>query len=293
MENQRKILPIAAVLFAAGLGASSGLYIKGVALSSLALAGFRMGVPFLVMLPIIARGGRLLGEKTERKALWLASGLNAVRLLLFVMAYKLTAIGNAVVLLYLWPIFALVIDCVRFGRWPSRAQVGLLALAFGGVVTMNLHRGFSVSSTDLLGSLFMIVSATLFAMTAIIFKKALAKVHETDALYFQNAVGALVFIPLLVAELGGARMADVGLGLVYGFSVGLIGFGLFFVGMKRLPLFQYSALAYSEVPIGVALGVLVLGEGFALNQIAGAVMILGASFIAQRLRTKNSVSDGA
>jgi drug/metabolite transporter (DMT)-like permease len=279
-------MPVAAVLVAAGLGASSGLYIKGIHLSSLALAAFRMGVPFLVMLPVIVRGGRMLGEKSERKSLWLASGLNAIRMLLFVMAYKLTAIGNAVVLLYLWPVFALIIDCVRFRRRPAPAQVGLLALAFAGVVTMNLHRDFSLSSGDLLGSIFMILSATLFAITAIIFKRALAVVHETDALYFQNAVGALVFIPFLCAELGGAALPDLVLGLAYGLLVGLIGFGLFFFGMKRLPLFQYSALAYSEVPFGVALGVMVLGEHFALNQSVGAAMILGASFIAQSLRSK-------
>ncbi len=285
MQKHQRVLPIAAVLVAASLGASSGLYIKGIHLSSLALAGFRMSVPFLVVLPIIARGGRMLGERSQRKSLWLASGLNAVRMLLFVMAYKLTAIGNAVVLLYLWPIFALIFDCIGFRQRPAPARLGLLALAFGGVVTMNLHRDFSLASGDLLGSVFMIVSASIFAMTAIIFKKALARVHETDALFFQNAIGAVVFFPFLFAELGGAPFSDLALGLCYGLMVGLIGFALFFFGMKRLPLFQYSALAYSEVPFGLALGVLVLGERFVLNQILGAAMILCASFIAQRLRS--------
>jgi drug/metabolite transporter (DMT)-like permease len=289
-------MPVAAVLVAAALGASSGLYIKGTGLSSLAMAGFRMGLPFLAVLPFIVRGGRLLGERSERKSLWLASGLNAVRMLLFVMAYKLTAIGNAVVLLYLWPIFALIIDCVRLRRWPAPAQAGLLALAFGGVVAMNLHRDFSLASGDLLGSVCMILAAALFAMTVIIFKKALAKVHETDALYFQNAIGALVFFPFLLSELGGASSPDLLLGLGYGLAVGLIGFGLFFVGMKRLPLFQYSALTYSEVLFGVCLGVVVLGEGFRPNQIAGAAMILCSSFIAQRLRASpaqaSAASDG-
>ncbi|HET7838472.1 MAG TPA: DMT family transporter [Rectinemataceae bacterium] len=286
MQTQKRMLPVAAVLVAAGLGASSGLYIKGIGLSSLALAGFRMGVPFFAVLPYLARRGRMLGEKSERKGLWLASGINAVRMLLFVMAYKLTTIGNAVVLLYLWPIFALVFDCVRFRRWPERAQLGLLALAFGGVVTMNYHRGFSLSSEDFLGSALMILSACLFAATVIMFKKALAKVHETDALFFQNAIGAIVYAPFLFAELGGASLHDIGLGLSYGLAVGLVGFGLFFFGMKRLPLFQYSALAYSEVPFGLALGVLVLGEDISGTQLAGAAMILGASFVAQRLRTR-------
>ena len=282
----KRTLPVLAVLGGAAMGASSGLYIKGIALSSLALAGFRMGIPFLALLPVIARGGRLLGDPANRKVLWLASGLNAVRMLLFIMAYKLTAIGNAVVLLYLWPVFALLMDHLRLRRRPAAGQIALLVLASAGVATMNLHRHFSFSSADLLGSLCMIASAFLFAATVILFKGALATVHETDALYFQNAVGALVFLPFLLAESGKIPAADLTLGLLYGASVGLVGFGLFFFAMKRLPIFRYSALAYSEVIIAVAFGVAILGERLVPNQIAGAAMTLAASFLAQRSRAK-------
>lgn len=286
MASSHRVLPVLAVLLAAFFGASSGLYIKGVALSSLALAGFRMGVPFLVLLPLIVRGRRLLGPPEGRRNLWIASGINAVRMILFIMAYKLTSLGNAVVLLYLWPIFALLFDCFRLRRPPAPAQIGLLFLASAGVATMNMHRRFSLSSADLMGSAFMIASAALFAATAIIFKKALETVKETDAMYFQNALGALVFLPILALEFPRASAADLGWGLVYGASVGLVGFGLFFFAMKRLPLFQYSALAYSEVPIGVALGATVFGEVVKLNQVAGAAMIVVASFLAQRLRAR-------
>lgn len=281
-----RIVPVLAVLVAASIGASSGLYIKGVSLSSLAMAGFRMGVPFLVLFPFMIRRGDLLGNPAERKSLWLASGLNAVRLLLFILAYKLTAIGNAVVLLYLWPIFALLIDCARLKRWPVPSQTALLALAFAGVATMNLHRRISFASADLLGSLFMIVSALLFAMTVILFKGALETVREVDALYFQNVVGAVLFLPFLLAEAGGASIADLLLGLAYGASIGLIGFGLFFYAMKRLPLFQYSALTYTEVVVAVTFGITILGESLLLNQVMGAVMIIAASFIAQRSRAR-------
>jgi drug/metabolite transporter (DMT)-like permease len=281
-----RVLPILAVLVAASIGASSGLYIKGISVSSFAMAGFRMGVPFLVLLPLVARRGGLLGDPARRRSLWFASGLNAVRMLLFIMAYKLTAIGNAVVLLYLWPIFALLIDCVRLRRPPAPAQTALLALAFAGVVVMNLHRKISFASGDLLGSLFMIASAFLFAATVIIFKGALDTVQETDALYFQNVVGALVFLPILLAEIGQVSARDLTLGLAYGASVGLVGFGLFFYAMKRLPLFQYSALTYIEVIVAVAFGVTILGESLTLNQAIGATMIITASLIAQRFRAK-------
>lgn len=284
MSRGLGFLPIVAVLTAACLGASSGLYIKGVSLSGLALAACRMGIPFLVVLPYVIRRGRAWGLPGHRRALWLASGVNAVRMLLFILAYKLTAVGNAVVLLYLWPVFALILDSVVHRKRPTLAQIGILVLAFGGVVVMNLHRNFTLSGTDLLGSSLMILSAAGFAVTAIIFKKALNEVHETDTLYFQNAIGAVVYLPFLLMEWPTTPLPDLALGLVYGLTVGLGGFGLFFFAMKRLPLFQYSALAYSEVAFGLFFAVTVLGETLVVNQGVGAVLVLVASFAAQNLR---------
>lgn len=95
------------------------------------------------------------------------------------MAYKMTSVGNAVVLLYLWPIFALVFDGLRTKRAPGPVRVGLVAMSFAGVVVMNLHRGFGLSGDDFYGSLLMIVASAGFAVTVIMFKDALASVRET------------------------------------------------------------------------------------------------------------------
>lgn len=281
-------VPILSVLAGAAIGASSGLYIKTVAFSSLALTGFRMGVPVLIMLPALLRGGRALGPKGKRSGLWLASAINAIRMLGFVMAFKLTSVGNAVVLLYLWPVFALIFESVKDRVRPSLARVGLVALSFAGVVAMNLHRDLGLGGKDLYGSLLMIASSAGFAVTVMLFKEALKSVGEADAVYFQNAVGALVYLPFLIAEIGSVPGRDIGLAAVYGASVGMVGFFCFFYAMKRLPIFQYSALAYTEVPIGVMYGVLLLGEGLAVNQLVGAAMVITASFLAQRQRSAGS-----
>ncbi|MEI6877358.1 MAG: DMT family transporter, partial [Spirochaetota bacterium] len=285
MKRFATIVPILAVIAGAGLGAASGLYIKRMQLSSLALTGFRMGVPFLFLLPLMIRRRRLLGEPSRRKTLWIASAINAGRMLFFILAYKLNSVGNVIVLFYLWPVFAMLFDGLRLRRRPRPGQVALVALSFAGVVVMNLHRGLSLANADLLGALVPILAAALFAVTAILFKDALDTVHETEAIYFQNALGALAFLPFLAAELGGATVLDIELGFVYGASVGLVGFGLLFFAMKRLPLFQYSALAYCEVPIAVAFGIFLLGEKLVLNQVVGALMVVVASFLAQRARS--------
>lgn len=279
-----RAIPIAAVLAASALGASSGLYIKGLAFSGLALSSLRMTVPFLLTLPSAARHGLVLGKPGIRGRLFFASALNAFRLYLYILAYKLTTIGNAVVLLSLWPLFALLIESRRSKKPLSPLRLSVLILASAGVAVMNLDRGFSPTGADMLGSLLMIVSAFVFAVTAIVFKEALSVMSELDALYFQNAVGAIVFLPFLIAEIPSVPLAHLGVGLVYGFAAGFVGFGLFFVAMKRLPLFQYSALTYSEILFGLFFGIIFRGENFTLLQGCGVVLILTGSLWAQKLR---------
>lgn len=284
-------LPILAVLAAGAIGASSGLYIKGLAFSSLAMTSLRMTVPFLLALPSAARHGLLLGKPGMRGRLFAASALNAFRLFLYVLAYKLTTIGNAVVLLYLWPVFALGIDAVRFRKPLSLTKLGVLALATGGVALMNAHRGIGVgqggfSAQDIWGSAAMILSAFVFAGTNIMFKEAVSVMSEVDTVYFHNAVGGILFLPFLLSEVSSAPLAHLGIGVIYGAVVGLVGFGLFFVGMKRLPMFQYSALSYGEVPVGLLFGILFASETLVWNQAAGVALIIAGSFLAQRLRSE-------
>jgi len=284
-KSSAGILPVLAVLGGAVIGASSGLYIKGLAFSSLAMSALRMAVPFFVVLPRTARHGLLLGKPGMRGKLLLTSVLNAGRMYLFILAYKLTGMGNAVVLLYLWPVFALLIDSIMARKKLSTAKLGVLVLATGGVVVMNLHRSFSLSGPDLLGSACMIVSAFVYAGTNVVYKQALNVMDESDVLYFQNGVGGIVFLAFLIAEIPGVPLVQLGIGIFYGFTIGFIGFGLFFYSMKRLPLFQYSALSYLEIPFGVFLGMAFRGETMTLNQAAGIVLIIVGSILAQRLRT--------
>ncbi len=284
--NNRNLLPVIALICATSLGASSGLYIKGLSLSSFALSGLRLGVPFLLVLPAVAQKRLLLGPREHRLKLWSASLLNAVRIFLYILAFKLTAMGNAIVLLYLWPIFALLLRCAGAGKFPKPGQMLILLTAFAGVVVMNLHRDFSLQGKDLPGSLFMILSALILAGTMIIFKSTLKDMSETHTLFYQNGIGALFFLPFLFVETSSVPLAHLGLGALYGFLVGFCAFGLFFYALKRLSVFQYSAMTYMEVFFGLLFSVVILREQMTVNLAIGVLMVLSASFLAQQNKTE-------
>jgi len=263
------------------IGASSGLFIKGIPFSSLAFSGFRMGVPFLILLPMMIKRGLVLGPLQNRRKLWLGSLFNGVRMLLYILAYKFTSLANGVVLLYLWPLFALLIEgAVRKKKLKLR-EIGLLLLALSGVAFLNLEKGFSLSADDVTGSLCMILSAFLFSVSALIFKDALADHSEGEVLYFQNALGALVFLPFMIREIPHYPLPATGTALLYGFLVGIVAFGCMFYAMKRMPMFQYGALTYLEVIFGVILGMLFLGEGFSPLKGLGILLVLSSSVLSR------------
>ena len=272
---------LGAIILGTLIGATSGLFIKGISFSSLAFSGFRMGIPFIILLPMMIKRGLVFGPPAHRRKLWLASLLNAGRMLLYILAYKLTSIANGVVLLYLWPLFALLHDTVVRKKQLKLKEIGLLFLALTGVFFLNLEKGFSLSPEDLLGSLSMIVSAIIFSASALIFKDALADHSEGEVLYFQNALGALIFLPFMVVELPGAALTETGTAALYGFLVGIVAFGCMFYAMKRMAMFQYGALTYLEVIFGVVLGLLFLHEGFSLFKGLGIFLVLCSSVLSR------------
>jgi len=284
-----KKLAFPAIILATALGASSGLYIKSLPFSSLGLTGFRMGVPFLLLLPLMIRKKMIIGPAQNRKRVWTGSLLNAVRMFLYIASYKLTTITNGVVLLYTWPLFALLIHALTSRERLKIKEIVLLLTAFTGVILLNIHKGFSLTGTDMLGSLFMIASALIFSISTLIFKGALADHSEGEVLYFQNALGALIFLPILLAEIKGIPARAVLTGIFYGFSVGIVGFGCFFIALKRLPIFQYGAMGYIEVFFGVLYGILLLGEDIRWNIIVGALLILVSSFLSRMETGKKPV----
>jgi drug/metabolite transporter (DMT)-like permease len=250
-----------------------------------------MAVPLAFLLPLVIKRGSWRVSGDHRLSLLLGSSINALRMLLYILSFKLTAMGNAVVLLYLWPLFALLLQSLKDRRLPKPREFLLVAAAFTGVTVMNLHRDFSLTGNDAAGTALMTASALLFAWTTLIFKKNLSGVGETDTVFFQNVLGALIFFPFLMTELPSLSGSQIFLGILYGFLVGLTAFTLFFYALKRLPLFQYSAMAYIEVLFGLVFSVVFLFETITWNMIAGAMLVVGASFMASvPVRTRKSIA---
>lgn len=261
------------VLAAAGVWGSTGLFVRMAALPPTHIAFFRMLVPVVV----IASWFLLRRHRIPREGLhWrlVASGVNAVRMYFFFLAFSLTSVATATVTLYSWPLFAVLFAGPILGERVGPARWGLLVLGFLGVPLLYLGgRGGGNSSAELGGILAMLVSAALHALTVTLLKRARSGGSFLETTFFQNLVGAVVFGVVVLGGDERITTTQIAWALGLGTTVGLVGFTLFFVALHRLSTGVATNLTYFEVVVAATLGTLVLGEPLTWGTVTGALLI--------------------
>src|SRR5690348_15591053 len=103
--------PYLEVILAGVIWGSAGVFVKLLHLPSTTLTFFRLVTPtvFLLIYFLFKRKNFL---KKLNGSIILASTFNGIRMYLYFLAYSLTSIGNAVVMLYTWPLFAVFFSVV-------------------------------------------------------------------------------------------------------------------------------------------------------------------------------------
>ena len=115
------------ILLTAILWSTGGILIKFVPGNAIAINGARSLIAFLFFW-IYRRNIKLNLNKIIITAAICLTMTNT----LFVAANKLTTAANAIVLQYMAPIFVLIWDSIYRKKAPSRKQIGIVAMAFGG-----------------------------------------------------------------------------------------------------------------------------------------------------------------
>lgn len=269
-----------AILLAATLAGSSGLFVKYLALPAPVLAFFRVAIPVLLAGTFMRVQG-LPFRRPGLRPMLLASALNAGRMFCFFAAFRHTTVGNAIIVLYTWPVFATL-----FGAWLlreriTRRQAWLLGLAFLGLVTVAAGRELSFAHDDFIGMGAAVGHAMLFSLTVVIFKRESGRYRPVETIFYQNLLGVPVFLPFVLAH-DGLSWLQAGVATAYAGLIGLGVFGLFFYALQHLPASRVSFLSYVEIVSATALGVMVLGESLSWHLLLGGGLIVGATLLLQR-----------
>ncbi|WP_235296482.1 DMT family transporter [Portibacter marinus] len=259
----------------AGLG---GIFINNISLSSTAIAWMRSTVPTAFLGIILVTQGKKLFKGNKWDLLKL-SFFSTIRILLFITAYLYTAIGNAVVVFYTYPIFTLLLASSLLKEKVNRQQKFLILLAFAGLIVININKTFSFANQDFLGMLAALAASIIFAYVVILMKKMSDDYNRLEVLFHQNWIGVIMFLPFFILEIPQVKFPDLGFGLLYGMVVGVLVYYLFLYGLKRMKASIASSLMYFEIPSTIFFGWLFLDESLTINFIVGAIMIVVSSIL--------------
>jgi drug/metabolite transporter (DMT)-like permease len=259
---------------------SSGAVIKYLHLPPTTMTFFRMGVPTIVLFVYLYFKKIKLFKKNFRLVL-IASFLNAVRLLFFFIGYTLASIGNATIASSVGPLFVFLYSAIFLKEKATKTKISLLCTALIGIIILYSNKTFSFSDKDFLGMSFALVASAIYSLTVVIFKKELDRYSKTEAVFYQNLVGAILFLPFIFINKPFPDFWQIGFAVTSQFFIGLIAFVMFFSALKKVTPTVASIATFDSV-ISVILGIILFKEVLTVNMIIGGILILFSSIMIKK-----------
>lgn len=272
------------IIIAALIWGSTGAIVKVLKLPPTTITFFRFAVPAITMVILfLCTDRRYL--KSNNKLMLLASALNALRMPFYFASFMLTTIANAIIILYTWPIFVTILSTVFLKEKISRRNIIQIFLAFLGILTIYSNKGLTFADKDFLGMSSMLLSAFVYSFTVIIYKKESHKHSKYEIIWYQNIIGAFVFLPFLFINHPFPTSGQFFLLTGYACLIGVIGFSLFFSALKIIKASVAVLFTYFEVISAILLGLIFFKEAISWNIFVGGLLIMGSTII-QRSKIK-------
>lgn len=277
MNNQAYL----SIVLAALLAGSSGVFVKYVTLPATSLSFIR------TLLPSLLLGGLMLQQgisffRGNYRLMLLASLLNALRMYLFFTAYIFTSIANAVIITFTWPIFVSIFSVLFLGERISLRNRLLLLLAFSGILITYSEQDLSFGNQDFVGMMAALGAAMMHAITVVIFKKESLNYSRTEIIFYQNLLGAFVFLPFLLINRPWPDLPNITIAASHAILLGIVAFNLFFYALRHLKASTVSLVAYLEIVSALLFSILWFHEPLTFSMMIGGSLILLASGLLKR-----------
>lgn len=250
---------IVAVLGAAILWSSGGLFIKAVSLDALGVTMWRSLLAGATIF-LVARPPMPVPWRTS-KLTWALAASYAMTLVMFVSATKMTTAANAIFLQYTAPLYLLVLGAVFLNERASKLDLLTVAVAFGGMALFFIGR---LEPRDTAGNVLAAASGvTLAIMFTLLRLPSCTPEQRPQSMLYGNV---LLVVGLLVVNLarressiftpGPADIAGLAfLGIVQiGLAYLLFGFGVAHVGALEASLIGMLEPVLNPVWVFLALG---------------------------------------
>ena len=278
----------------------SGNYIAGKIalreLSTLFLAGLRIGLAGVTMVPIYAweRAARRPKRPPQAESLphvvqLLILGLLGVTLnqFFFIVGLSRTSVAHAAILIGLTPIQVLIIAGVRGQeRITARKAVGM-AIALAGVALLKAFEPAAGTGATWLGDFFILLTGLCFALFTVFGKEVPGEYSTITMNTYAYVGGAMARLPLTVWEATHQPLAHVSAGawlaaIYMALFPSVIAYLIYYHALAHMAASRLSAFSYLQPVFASIMGVVILGETLGAPVIAGGAVILAGVYLAER-----------
>lgn len=274
LKTRGKGFAYGAAISAAVLIASLGIFVRNISADALIIAVARLSLGFVFLFGYLGLTRNLRAAKVSFSPYLVASGLSlGLCVWFYIKAIAHTSLANAVFLLYLGPLLAVVIAYFLLREKIALPSLLLMSLAFVGCLFV-VQFDFSFSREDALGYVYGLLSALCYALIIVTNRKIPAQVPPLGRSFYQLLIAALSLIPFLAGHKIHVSLQDLPWLLALGFFPGFLGLTLMIFAIRHLTAYEYGILSYLEPVTATAIGVTVYAEPMSLLQVLGGSIII-------------------
>ncbi|WP_157406199.1 DMT family transporter [Neobacillus drentensis] len=275
---------------------SIGVFVKKIDLSSSEIAFLRgvIGSLFLLIVSFLVKQKPSYQALKDNALLLLLSGaaigLNWICLF---EAYRFTSISNATISYYFAPIFVMILaPWVLKEKLTSVKVFCIITAMIGLFLIVNPGSGSTDSSQNhIAGILYGLVAAALYA-SVILMNKFIKNLSGFETTLVQLMAAALVLLPYILWQgnlhFTGLNSTSIIFILILGIVHTGLAYFLYFTSIRELKGQTIAVLSYIDPISAVIIAALFLHEGMTWIQMIGGILVLGSTFLSEKLELKFS-----
>ncbi|MHB9296738.1 hypothetical protein PilKf_02513 [Pillotina sp. SPG140] len=270
-------LPQLSIVLCAILWSTSGLFIKLLDWNPILIASARsfIAASFMFLVRCIIKPPR---TRIKNRYTFCAAALSyAVTMVSFVIANKLTASANAIVLQYTAPVWAALFGIVLIHEKPRIEQWIAMAIVLLGLIVF-FRGGFRAGS--FIGDCIAVFSGICFGAHSV-FMRTQKEAHPPDALLFSHCITAVIGIPFIFLS-----APDVNISTISAITfMGIVQIGcaslLFSYGIKTCSAVHAMLIALIEPMLNPLWVFIITGEQPSHSAFIGGVIIICAISVSE------------
>ena len=206
-------------------------------------------------------------------------------------SYNYTSVAVATLCYYLAPSFVILASPLVLGERLTKMKVLSLVLSLLGMVLVSgvVESGFSLSGDNFIG-VALATGAALFYATVILSNKKIQGVDSNTLTIVELFSAGIAILPYAIFAETFAFADLTPLAIVLLLVLGIVhtglAYSLYFGSLPKLSATTVAVLGYIDPIVAILLSALLLKEPMTPLTIVGAVLILGATFLADMKKSE-------